>query len=79
MRFYVHDEQVNMICNECARDETIVRDHAHESTESFIVTGKLVIPHSLLLQEVSARINEVAPRGGDIEIAVPDLYEALSA
>lgn len=71
--FYVHDEQVNMLCAECARGER--PQHDHQKSETFFVTGKFVVPERLFTPALIATLDAAV---GDVAyVAIPQLYADL--
>lgn len=71
--FYVHDEQVNMLCGECARGGKIVHDHTEP--ESFLVSGKFVVPKDRLDSTLVEMLEKLA--GDGAVIAIPQLFHDL--
>ena len=67
--FYVHDEQVDMLCHECARGGKIVHDHT--PSESFLVSGKFVVPEHRLDSTIVEMLENLA--GDAALIAIPQL------
>lgn len=71
--FYVHDEKVNMLCQECARGGKIVHDHS--TPDSFLVSGKLVVPEHHLDATLVEMLENAA--GDEALLAVPQLFHDL--
>jgi hypothetical protein len=71
--FYVHDEQVNMLCDDCARGGKIVHDHT--KPESFLVSGKFVVPEHRFDSTLVETLENLA--GDDALIAIPQLFDDL--
>lgn len=71
--FYVHDEQVNMLCPECARGGKIVHDHAR--AESFLVAGKFVVPEDRLDATLVETLENLT--ADHALIAIPQLFRDL--
>ena len=70
-QFYVHEEQVNMLCGECARGETVAHDHAR--TEASTISGKFVVPDNLVSRDFGKRLEKLIPSG--VVVAMPRFYE----
>ncbi|HYO77912.1 MAG TPA: hypothetical protein VE010_15750 [Thermoanaerobaculia bacterium] len=71
--FYVHDEQVNMLCPDCANGGKIVHDH--RGSESFLVSGKFVVPEAHLDLSLVETLENLT--GDSALIAVPQLFRDL--
>jgi tetratricopeptide (TPR) repeat protein len=71
--FYVHDEQVNMLCADCARGGKIVHDHSEP--ESFLVSGKFVVPEACLDFALVETLENLA--ADTALIAIPQLFRDL--
>lgn len=71
--FYVHDEQVNLLCDSCAREGKIVHDHS--KPESFLVSGKFVVPEPHFDAALVETLENLA--GADAYLAIPQLFHDL--
>lgn len=71
--FYVHDEQVNMLCRDCAHGGKIVHDHTEP--ESFLVAGKFVVPDVHLNAALVETLDNLI--GDTALVAIPQLYRDL--
>ncbi len=71
--FYVHDEQVNMLCQDCARGGKIVHDHS--GSESFLVSGKFVVPAARLDSTLIDTLESLT--GDNVLVAIPQLFRDL--
>jgi hypothetical protein len=71
--FYVHDEQVNMLCRECARGGKIVHDHSEP--EALLVSGKFVVPEGALDSTLVETLEELTGDAG--LLAIPKLFHDL--
>jgi len=74
--FYVHDEQVRMLCHACARNEKEGHNHERdEKTEPHIVSGKLVIAKTTPLEDVAKVIANADKK--KTQIAAPALFQEM--
>lgn len=71
--FYVHDEQVNMLCHDCARSGKVVHDHS--ASESFLVSGKFVVPEQHLDSTLAETLDDLI--GDSALVAIPQLFRDL--
>ncbi|HEX8410599.1 MAG TPA: hypothetical protein VF883_17170 [Thermoanaerobaculia bacterium] len=71
--FYVHDEQVNMLCDDCGRGGKIVHDHSRGG--SLLVRGKFVVPEHLLDSNLIEQFESLT--GDGALIAIPRLFHDL--
>jgi hypothetical protein len=71
--FYVHDEQVNMLCRDCATAGRVSDDHPH--ADSSFVSGKLIVPEASLGAALAEQLDALL--GEEAVVAVPALYRDL--
>jgi tetratricopeptide (TPR) repeat protein len=71
--FYVHDEQVNLFCPDCARSDR--PQHQHEKTETFLVTGKFVVPERQWTPALIPMLDDLI--ADPALVAIPLLYADL--
>lgn len=71
--FYVHDEQVNMLCADCAHGTRPLHDHA--KSETYFVAGKFIVPEKLCTPALIETLDTLI--GNRAQLAVPQLYKDL--
>jgi hypothetical protein len=75
---YVFDEQVSMICAECARTGGPHTDrHTDARREATLVSGKLVLCPRTSLPSFVAALEAAIAKAPGVVIACPDLYRAV--
>lgn len=72
---YVHTEMFRMLCESCWEREGT--GHSHGEREHRVVTGKLVIPAGVPLQEVADALRREEAASVQPRVHVPDLWTAV--